>query len=203
MKLERRSFNFEVRAKSAGDRTITGYASVFNSMSEPLGCFGFREVVMPGAFAESLANTERDVYGLWNHDSNQPLASRTEGSLVLSEDATGLAFEMTLDDTTWGENAFKAIDRGRVRKMSFGFETLTEDWKLIDGEEVRQLIKVCLWEVSPVVWPAYTDTSAATRSAIDDLYTRHLAQAGAASAADKGALELLLALNTSKQRRIA
>lgn len=203
MKLEKRSFAFEVRKAVEADRTIEGYAAMFDSLSEPMGYYGFREKISPGAFTASLASTEQDVFGLWNHNSDIPLASRSEGTLELTEDATGLAFRMQLDDTTWGQDAFKAIQRKRVRKMSFGFEALTTDWKLIDGEEVRILEKVSLWEVSPVVFPAYTSTSAEARSALDEIFKQHLAQTGAASQAEqRGKLAVLFALNQSKQRSI-
>lgn len=203
MKLERRAFAFEVRATKDESRRIEGYAAVFNKLSEPLGYGGWRERIDPGAFTASLADNTRDIFGLWNHNSDIPLASRMEGTLELKEDEVGLAFVMDLDDTTWGQDAYKAIRSKRVRKMSFGFEALTTDWKLQDGEEVRILQKLSLWEVSPVVWPAYTDTSTEARSALDEIFKRHLADTGAASAAKHGAIDVLMALNRSKQRRIA
>jgi uncharacterized protein len=204
MKLERRAFTFEVRATNDEVRKVEGYAAVFNKLSEPLGYSGWRERIDPGAFTASLADSTRDIYGLWNHNCDIPLASRTEGTLTLTEDEVGLAFSMLLDDTTWGSDAYKAIRSKRVRKMSFGFEALTTDWKMIDGEEVRILQKLDLWEISPVVWPAYTDTTAEVRGALDDIFKRHLAETGAASKAEtRGRIDVLMALNQSKRRRIA
>ena len=47
--------------------------------------------------------------------------------------------------------------------MSFGFETLADRWEKIDEQEVRTLMKVRLFDVSPVAFPAYPDTEVALR----------------------------------------
>ena len=53
-KPERRFVAKQLRQKTGSDKpTISGYAAVFNSMSEDLG--GFVEVIRPGAFKRSLA----------------------------------------------------------------------------------------------------------------------------------------------------
>ena len=56
------------------------------------------------------------------------------------------------------------VERGDVSQMSFGFQTLSDEWHMEDEEEIRTLKKIKLWEVSPVTFPAYTDTDVAVRS---------------------------------------
>jgi hypothetical protein len=60
-----------------------------------------------------------------------------------------------------------SIDRGDVDQMSFGFRTVNDDWEIqtVDGEEVliRMLLEAELFEVSPVTFPAYPDTSVSLR----------------------------------------
>ena len=83
----------ELRAitDDAGLRKITGYAAVFNSLSEDLGWF--REKIEPGAFRDSIVAD--DIRALWNHDSNFVLGRNTSGSLSLSEDDRGLKSKST------------------------------------------------------------------------------------------------------------
>jgi hypothetical protein len=57
-----------------------------------------------------------------------------------------------------------SIDRGDVDQMSFGFETLSDRWETVDKQEIRTLIKVRLYDVSPVVFSAYPDTEVGLRS---------------------------------------
>lgn len=162
--MERRIIATELRAAvdGSGKRTIAGYAAVFNRLSVVL--WGFREEIAPGAFAASLQN---DVRALWNHDTGQVLGRTVNGSLRLEEDGTGLVFELSLPDTQMGRDAYTLIERGDVSQMSFGFRMLPdgEQWRIDDaGQYIRRLTAVDLLEVSPVTFPAYTDTSVGVRS---------------------------------------
>lgn len=145
------------------ERSLTGYASVFNSPSEDLG--GFTEIVAPGAFKRSLdaaASGDLNIYALWSHDMSQPLGSTRGGKLTLSEDANGLAF--SLDTSRMTPAQLDAARDGELR-MSFGFTVRSDTWEeRDDGSIVRTLNDVDLFEVSPVILPAYSDTSAALRS---------------------------------------
>jgi hypothetical protein len=161
--MERRSFTAtELRAieDEKGLRHIVGYAAVFNSLSENLG--GFREKIEPGAFRDSISTD--DVRALWNHDSNYILGRNKSGTLALSEDERGLKIDVSPPDTQWARDLMVSIDRGDVDKMSFGFRTLDDDWNAVNHEEVRTLKKVQLFDVSPVVFPAYPDTEVGLRS---------------------------------------
>src|SRR4051794_7529743 len=84
-------------------RRGSGYAARFNAPSEVLAERGkvFREVILPGAFARSLAAPPRgDILALWNHgaDGRPPLA-RTPDTLKLWEDAEGLRYEFELPES--------------------------------------------------------------------------------------------------------
>jgi iron uptake system EfeUOB component EfeO/EfeM len=57
-----------------------------------------------------------------------------------------------------------SIDRGDVDQMSFKFRTLKDRWlKNTEGEVVRDLLEVQLFEVSPVTFPAYPQTEVGLR----------------------------------------
>jgi HK97 family phage prohead protease len=160
-KIERRLFRtVELRVLRAdgGAAKISGHAAVFNTLSEEL--WGFREQVAPGAFAKSL---DRDVRALWNHDPNHVLGRTTSKTLRLKEDDVGLAIEIDPPDTQMARDLVTLIERGDVSQMSFGFRTITDDWRMQDGETIRTLKEVELWDVSPVTFPAYPDTDVAVR----------------------------------------
>lgn len=164
--MEKRFFtlnSLEVRAKSdvSGGRA-TGYAAVFNSDSANLG--GFVERIQPGAFTRSLAEASKgdhNIYALWAHREDSPLASTGGGKLILSEDQHGLAFDM--DTTRMTAAQLDALADGDLR-MSFGFSVKSEEWN-DDGKSVERTLKdVDLFEVSFVINPAYPETEASLRS---------------------------------------
>jgi HK97 family phage prohead protease len=165
--LERRSFTIrEIRASEGDEPTvITGYAAVFNELSENLG--GFYERIEQGAFAGTLESA--DVRALWNHDPNYPLGRTRAGTLELSEDETGLAFKIRPPDTSYAKDLLVSMRRGDVDQMSFGFRTIRDRWEQIGGQVIRTLLEVELFDVSPVTFPAYPQTSAAVRSKLEAL----------------------------------
>jgi HK97 family phage prohead protease len=139
---------------------IAGHAAKFDSLSEDLG--GFRERIAPGAFAKSIQSG--DIRALWNHDANIVLGRNKAGTLRLSEDSAGLAFEVDAPDTQLVRDMVMApIARGDVNQCSFGFYTMADKWAKVDGEWIRTLLECELFDVSPVTYPAYPSTDVAVR----------------------------------------
>lgn len=162
-KIERRTVPVtELRTTSddSGLKKITGYAAIFNSVTDELRWF--KEKIEPGAFSETIQKD--DIRALWNHDSNYVLGRNQSGTLALHEDERGLKIEVTPPDTQWARDLIVSMDRGDISQMSFGFETITDKWEQRDGGEVRTLLKVKLFDVSPVTFPAYPDTEVGLRS---------------------------------------
>ena len=156
---ETRDFETEFEVRQEGDgMTFVGYAAKFNEPSENLG--GFIEYVERGAFSRAL-KSRNDVMLLWNHDAGEPLASTRSGTMKLYEDEVGLRVEAKLPMTSRGKDLAVLLADGIVRKMSFGFNVIKDSWNS-EGTE-RRLKSVRLFEVSAVVWPAYTSTEAAVR----------------------------------------
>ena len=157
-----------------GQALIAGHAAVFNRLSVDM--FGFREQIAPGAFADSLAG---DVRALWQHDTARVLGRTTAGTLRLSEDNLGLAFEIDPPDTQDGRDAVTLIARGDIDQMSFGFRVLPDGDSWAEGEDgvlVRTLKRVNLIEVSPVTWAAYPDTNVSVLRSAPEWVQRVLAQ---------------------------
>ena len=161
---EVRFFSPEFRAtEEDGVKRIGGYAAVFNTWSENLGWF--REKIAPGAFTESLRNS--DPVALFNHNSDIVLGRMSSGTLRLKEDEKGLYMEVDLPDTQAANDLYKLVDRGDIKQQSFGFTVESNEWRYGENgaPDERTIVKVReLFDVSLVTFPAYPDTSVAKRS---------------------------------------
>jgi len=154
----------ELRIKKDGDEPvrIEGYAAVFNKDSEDMG---FIERLAPGAFKNALKTS--DVRALFNHDSNIILGRTSAGTLELKEDKKGLLMTVTPPDTQLiRDMVLSPIERGDITQQSFGFTVKADEWRDIDKDTpVRTITEVKeLFDVSPVTFPAYPDTTVALRS---------------------------------------
>lgn len=142
---------------------ISGYAAVFNSLSEDLG--GFREIIVPGAFTRALDGS--NVPLLIEHDG-LPLADTRTGSLSLSQDERGLSIAADLDASDPDvQRVLPKLKRGTLRSMSFGFTIARggDRWDRKEDGVTRSIVQVKrLFDVSIVTTPAYPDTSVAMRS---------------------------------------
>ena len=88
------------------------------------------------------------------------------GTLRLSEDEKGLAYEIEVPQTQTGRDLVESIRRGDITQNSFGFRVLpdgAERREESDGSLIRILKKVKLYDISPVTYPAYPDTELALR----------------------------------------
>ena len=150
----------EARGDSSSPK-IGGYAAVFNRESQNLG--GFVERLNAGVFNDSKSRGWPDVMARYNHDDNRLLGTTGAGTLVLRVDDTGLDYEVVPPSSR--ADVVELVVRGDVRKSSFAFRTLNDDWTVSDqGYPLRTLLSVQLVDVAPVNTPAYTDTSAGKRS---------------------------------------
>ena len=154
------TFSTELRAASdSGDLIFVGHAAPFNRRSNDLGYF--IEQIAPGAFAKSIR--EDDIIFTINHDPSKILARTKSGTLTLSEDSIGLLAEATLAPS-YARDLEISMRRGDVSQMSFVFETRNDFWETdANGNYIRTLLDVKLYDVSVVTIPAYPDTDAALR----------------------------------------
>lgn len=172
----------ELRVTQEEDQPkISGYAAVFNVLSDDLG--GFREKVLPGAFEKSIR--EDDIRALWNHDPNYVLGRNTAGTLKLEEDEHGLKIEIDPPETQYARDLMASMKRGDVDQMSFGFYTISDNWHKEEDQVVRDLVKAKLFDVSPVTFPAYPQTVVHAR----DILNANQAAIDALSQKDGGRLE--------------
>lgn len=152
---------------------IEGYASVFDTWSQELGGdYPFMEKVCKGAFTETIEKD--DIRALFNHDPNYVLGRNKAGTLTLQEDEKGLFVRIIPPKTQWADDLLVSIKRGDINQMSFGFNVILDNWVFEEGTDVRELLKVKLFDVSPVTFPAYTQTECGVRS-MNDIYKSHVA----------------------------
>ena len=166
------AFDFRVEQRDGNDRLIIdGYAYKFHARSQNLG--GFVEQILPGAGEQSAQ--EDDIRALFNHDANLILGRNTAGTLRLGEDSEGLPYEIDGDmRQSYVRDLAIALEREDVNQSSFGFTTPPggTDWGFTEDETpLRSVIKMRLFDVSPVTFPAYTSsTSGVGKRALEALY---------------------------------
>lgn len=122
-----------------------GYASLFDTAD--LG----RDVVAPGAFADSLRRRgPGGVKMLWQHDAAQPIGTW----LSIAEDARGLKVRGRLNLAVARAREVLALMReGAVDGLSIGFRTRKAVTDRTTG--LRRLQSIDLWEISVVTFPMH------------------------------------------------
>lgn len=149
--LKVRDFTLSVKAEGvADDGTFEGYGSVYGVVDS------YKEVVAPGAFAESLAELhakQRRVPVLWQHRQDQPIGVYSE----IREDETGLFVkgQLLIDAVGQAAEAHALMKAGAVTGLSIGYWVRESSFDEKTG--IRTLSKLDLVEVSLVTFPANDD----------------------------------------------
>jgi HK97 family phage prohead protease len=163
MDTERRAW-LECRVEAADNKRMVGYAIVFNSLSVDLG--GFREIIAPEAVDRTI-NEGMDVRALVDHDTSKVIGRTRAGTLELRKDARGMRVTIEPDlEISYARDIMRAVARGDVSGMSFGFRVVGDDWNYDGKMPIRTVTDMTVSEVSVVTFPAYerTDVQAALRS---------------------------------------
>lgn len=164
-KKEIRNINIDIshiEKREGNQDKLSGYAIVFNSLSEPLYNL-FKEKVMPIALERTLK--QDDQLCLWGHNAMYVLGRKSAGTLYLRADDKGLYFEVTPPNTSWARDLVESVHRGDIKQMSFGFKVYDERW--INDKEtikehgmpIREITGINLYEISIVSFAAYSQSS--------------------------------------------
>lgn len=178
-------FRLATPAEDGDGRTLTGYAAVFNEPTRIDSWEGtFLEDIRAGAFRKTIR--ERTPVLQFEHGRHPLVGSLPIGRVdTLREDTTGLYVEARLTDSWVTDPVRLAIEDGSITGMSFRFEVVREEWRdnsgkrLTDPSEIqrllwepgergplqRTLVELRLFELGPVVFPAYEATSVGVRMA--------------------------------------
>ena len=160
-----RHLEFRVE-KSDDGLTLDGYGAVFDQWTNIEDAVGvYRERIAPGAFKRTLGM--RMPILQFDHGSHPLIGSIPLGRITnISEDEHGLRVKARLSDNWLVQPVRDAIRDGGITGMSFRFRIVDESWARSqhDGMEERTIREVELYEVGPVVFPAYEQTSVGVRS---------------------------------------
>ena len=168
------------------DGTFEGYGSVFGVKDS------YEEIVVAGAFLESLADHEKAgtlPAMLWQHRMDKPIGIYTE----MREDKKGLLVKGRLAlETQLGKEAYTLLKMGAMNGLSIGYRV--RDSSYDETTRIRTLKQLDLWEVSLVTFPANgesrIDTVKADFGKMDKFseVERHLREAGGFSRSDATAI---------------
>lgn len=156
-----RSLQTQFRAtEDNGEKYIEGYFAVFGSVYELWP--GASESIDPHAFDGALSD---DIRALIDHETRLVLGRNKAATLELKVDERGLWGRIKLNQSdTDAMNLYARVQRSDVDQCSFGFDILDEQTEYHeDGSVHWTIMKVKLYEVSAVTFPAYEDTSIAAR----------------------------------------
>lgn len=147
---------------------IEAYASVFDTVDS------YGDVVRRGAFADTLTDWEqrgKTIPLLYGHDFNDPFKN-IGGVVEAIEDDRGLKITADLDmDNPTAVQVFNLISKGRLSEMSFAFNYVDAGMATVDGEELFEVRKVDLYEVSVVPIGANRDTEIVSAKSARELLT--------------------------------
>jgi len=134
---------FHPRAAIWPDGSVEGYASLFGEIDQA------RDMVMPGAFAQSLRlRGVRRIPMLFQHDPAEPVGIWQD----IAEDWRGLRVRGRLiPDVVRARELLALLREGAADGLSIGFRTVKA--RLDPKSRVRKLVEVDLWEISIVTFP--------------------------------------------------
>lgn len=142
--LERKRQPFGMCLKSLSeDGRFAGYASVFDIVDSQ------RDIMLRGAFNETLKGRVDQIKLLWQHQSDEVIGVFD----TIFEDHRGLYVEgRLLLDVRRAREAHALLKAGALSGLSIGYSPLR--YRLDEKTGERYISQVELWEVSLVTFPA-------------------------------------------------
>ena len=171
---------FERRSEESGQKTVEGYATVFDQPYElcRMNFDGVIYIVNEQVDSRAFEGCDMsDVIMQYNHEG-RVFARTSNGTLEVAPDGTGLHIRAQLGGTALGCQVYEEIDGGYTTKMSFGFtvgadrrdrtEERDEETGVTIITVLRTITRISkLYDVSAVSLPANDATSISARSFVD------------------------------------
>lgn len=158
----------EIHLEKRGDdnkesRKVEGYAALFDTETQINDWL--IESIDKNAFDKCNYD---DCIMCFNHDENQIVARYSAKTLTLEVDDKGLKFSAEMPNTSAGNDILENIRCGNIQGCSFAFIVKSAEWTFSDNSnepDRRNITEIDkLYDVSPVVHPAYADTTVALRA---------------------------------------
>lgn len=137
--LEFKSFDItEHKADESGNLIITGYGAIFGNVDS------YKDIISAGAFAETLAEKRDRIAFCYQHDIWNPIGKIMD----IKEDATGLWLKVMLSAAE--DDIQTKVKEGILKEMSIGYRVVDSSEEVRNGDPVRILKKINLYEISLV-----------------------------------------------------
>lgn len=135
-------FNFAVKSMEENG-AFSGYASVFGIVDSQ------NDLIMKGAFSNTLKKRGGEVRLLWQHQVDEPIGVFA----LIREDSHGLYVEgKLLLDLQRGSEAYSLLKNGAINGLSIGYTVKSAGYS--SDHYIRLINEVELWEISLVTFPA-------------------------------------------------
>lgn len=155
-------------ADGAEAPVIEGFGSVYEQVTTVGSYYPIDEVVAAGAWGETIK--AGDIRSMLNHSTDRLLGRTKSGSLRLEDRPEGLwyAVDVNVDDPH-AMSAHAQVSRGDIDGSSVWFRVVREEWTEpteANGLErpLRRILEAQLFEVGPVVFPAFEQTTSSART---------------------------------------
>ena len=137
-----------------------------------------KERFEPGAFNYALQDKSREINLLSGHSYDQPVASRSAGTLKLEDSKDALRFTAELpvegDQPSWIVDLVRSVRGGLMRGLSPGFtvppKTAVSNAEVLvaeagnPGVQIRRIYQAVLYELSIVTRAAYKEAAVDLRA---------------------------------------
>ena len=167
---------FELRSGKDGSRFLNfeGYAAVFGETAKITDHRGtFTESFAPSAFNRTLENRSRSgdqskqIKFLFDHGLHPIIGAMPIGQLKeLTPDSRGLHVKAQIPVNVITQPIIDGIEMRAITGMSINFQAVQDDWAAEARAEHqhRTVTEAALFELGPVLTPAYSGTEASLRS---------------------------------------
>lgn len=138
-KLEFKSFDItEHKADDSGNLIISGYGAFFGNIDS------YKDIIDPLAFDETLAEKRDRIAFCYQHDIWNPIGKIQD----IKPDMKGLWLQVMLSAAE--QDIQTKVKEGILKEMSIGYRVVDSSEEMRNGEQIRILKKINLYEVSLV-----------------------------------------------------
>jgi uncharacterized protein len=152
----------ECRSTAKGKpAVIEGYASVFNSPSQPMGPQGFVEIVDPSFHNKQKAdNAFQNIIAKYDHRSDFLLGKVSAGNVEVEVRSGGLWYAVHLNlESRSGADVWGWVQQKILTGSSFAFVAFSDNWGWSNGHPTRTLLSGRTTDIGPTSTPAYEQSS--------------------------------------------